>query len=79
MLRIAVALLYGLISLKLTEMNLTLFGKFCIKGVTCFHGNLVFDAMFTQILTSLFLNFSSLTKFLQQGLIVSLKVNRYFL
>ena len=25
--------------------------KFCVKGITCCHGNHIFDAMFTQILT----------------------------
>ena len=25
--------------------------KFCVKGITCCHGNRVFDTMFTQILT----------------------------
>ena len=28
--------------------------KFCVNGITCCHGNRVFDAMFTQIL--IFLN-----------------------
>ena len=28
-------------------------GKICIKGITCFHGNPVFNAMFTWILTFL--------------------------
>ena len=30
------------------------FVKFFVKGITCCHGNPIFDAMFSQILTFLF-------------------------
>ena len=50
-------------------------GKFCVKCTTCCHGNRVFDAMFTQILffKNIFLHY--LTKYLKQGLSISLKIN----
>ena len=32
--------------------------KFCIKGISCYHGNPIFDVMFNQILA--FLEFVSI-------------------
>ena len=49
--------------------------KFCVKGIICYHGNLVFDAIFTQILTFLSIFLHQLTNNLKQVQIPSLKVN----